>query len=213
MILGNLSQVYDGAGESCFCHDSTSWSVGECDVNGSAIAPTNAGSYTVNATINDPNYQGSAMNTLVIGQTTATIVLGGLESILRRHGQECFCDHRATGLLVNVTYDGSANAPVNLGSYTVIATIKDPNYQGSVTNTLLITLSSGVYSFQTASPLTTPRYAHTATLLPSGELLIAGGLDYSGIVPARDCKTQPTEHRLYWGAKRRTRVSYRDIID
>ena len=46
--------------------------------NGSATAPTNAGSYTVIGTINDANYQGSATNTLVIGQATAAVTLGNL---------------------------------------------------------------------------------------------------------------------------------------
>jgi hypothetical protein len=42
------------------------------------------------------------------------------------------------GLVVNITYNGSANAPTNAGSYTVIGTINDANYQGSATNTLVI---------------------------------------------------------------------------
>jgi hypothetical protein len=41
-------------------------------------------------------------------------------------------------LVVNITYNGSANAPTNAGSYTVIGTINDANYQGSATNTLVI---------------------------------------------------------------------------
>jgi catalase (peroxidase I) len=39
---------------------------------------------------------------------------------------------------VNITYNGSASAPTNAGSYTVIGTITDANYQGSATNTLVI---------------------------------------------------------------------------
>ena len=186
VILGNLSQVYDGSSESASVTTLPPGLSVNVTYNGSAIAPTNAGSYTVNATINDPNYQGSSMNTLVIGQATATIVLGGLSQYYDGTAKSVSVTTVPPGLLVNVTYDGSANAPVNLGGYTVIATVKDSNYQGSVTNTLLITLSSGVYSFLSASPLTTPRYAHTATLLPSGELLIAGGLDYSGIVSSAE---------------------------
>ena len=43
-------------------------------------------------------------------------------------------------LTVSVIYNGSANAPTNVGSYTVIGTINDPNYQGAATNTLAIIL-------------------------------------------------------------------------
>ena len=44
------------------------------------------------------------------------------------------------GLAVDLTYNGSPNAPTNPGSYTVIVTINDPNAYGSVTNTFMIGL-------------------------------------------------------------------------
>ena len=43
-----------------------------------------------------------------------------------------------TGLHVNLTYDGSPDAPVNAGNYTVIGAINDPNYQGNATEIMLI---------------------------------------------------------------------------
>ena len=43
-----------------------------------------------------------------------------------------------TGLTVSLTYAGNSNAPTNAGSYQVIGTISDANYQGSATNTLVI---------------------------------------------------------------------------
>jgi len=42
---------------------------------------------------------------------------------------------------VNLTYNGSQNAPTNAGSYTVVGVISDPNYYGSATNTLVVGLS------------------------------------------------------------------------
>ena len=42
------------------------------------------------------------------------------------------------GVAVSVTYDALPDEPVNAGSYQVIATITDPNYTGSVTDTLVI---------------------------------------------------------------------------
>ena len=38
----------------------------------------------------------------------------------------------------SLTYNGSTSAPTNAGNYTVVGTINDNNYQGSVTNTLLV---------------------------------------------------------------------------
>jgi uncharacterized repeat protein (TIGR01451 family) len=42
-----------------------------------AAGPTNAGSYSVSATIDDPNYEGSASDTLVIAKANATITVNG----------------------------------------------------------------------------------------------------------------------------------------
>ena len=105
--------------------------------NGSANAPTNAGSYTVVGTINDANYQGSATNTLVISQAPDDRVRRP-EPDLQWHGQAGDSNYDPDGLAVSFTYNGSANAPTNAGSYTVIGTINDANYQGSATNTLVI---------------------------------------------------------------------------
>jgi hypothetical protein len=46
------------------------------------------------------------------------------------------------GLAVNLTYNGSAAAPTNAGSYTVVGTVADANYAGSATNTLVISTNS-----------------------------------------------------------------------
>ena len=40
---------------------------------------------------------------------------------------------------MNLTYNGSPNAPTNVGSYTVIGTVSTPNYVGGATNALVIT--------------------------------------------------------------------------
>lgn len=42
------------------------------------------------------------------------------------------------GLSATLTYNGQANAPVNAGTYTVVATINDPSYQGSMTGSLVV---------------------------------------------------------------------------
>ena len=39
---------------------------------------------------------------------------------------------------VNLTYDGSATAPTNAGSYTVVATVSNANYQAVTTDTLVM---------------------------------------------------------------------------
>ena len=72
ITLGNLSYLYDG---SAHYASATTTPTGLAvnivySQNGATVtSPTNAGSYLVTATINDPNYQGNATSTLVIGLT------------------------------------------------------------------------------------------------------------------------------------------------
>ena len=72
IALGSLSQTYTGLSELATATTTPSGLAVSFTYNGSASVPTNAGSYTVIGTINDANYQGSATNTLVIGQATLT---------------------------------------------------------------------------------------------------------------------------------------------
>ena len=105
--------------------------------------PTNAGSYTVVGTINDANYQGSATNTLVIAKASGAITLGSLSQTYSGAAKPATATTTPSGLAVSFTYNGSANVPTSAGSYTVIGTINDANYQGSATNTLVIAQASG----------------------------------------------------------------------
>jgi hypothetical protein len=81
-------------------------------------------------------------------------------------------------LAVVLTYNGSANVPTNAGSYTVIGTINDANYQGSATNTLVIAQASGAITLgslnQTYNGTAKPA---TATTTPTGLAVV---LTYNG---------------------------------
>ena len=138
VTLGNLSQTYDGTAKAATAGTTPSGLTVALTYNGSANAPTNAGNYTVIGTINDANYQGSATNTLVIAQASDEITLGSLSQTYSGTAKLVTASTTPTGLTVSFIYNGSANAPTNAGSYTVIGTINDANYQGSATNTLVI---------------------------------------------------------------------------
>jgi hypothetical protein len=94
--------------------------------NGSATAPANAGSYAVVGTINDPNYQGSAAGTLVIAQASGSIVLGNLSQTYNGSAKAATATTIPTGLAVSFTYNGSATAPANAGSYAVVGRSMTP---------------------------------------------------------------------------------------
>src|SRR5690606_29694077 len=106
--------------------------------NGGASAPTDAGSYEVIGTIVEQNYAGSATNTLVVSPAAAEVVLNNLNQTYDGTARVVGASTIPSGLNVMVTYNGSAIAPTNAGSYQVIGTVTDLNYVGSVTNTLVI---------------------------------------------------------------------------
>ena len=73
-----------------------------------------------------------------IVQFSASVTLSNLNQGYTGSAISVLTGTTPSGLAVGLTYNGSPTAPKNAGSYTVIATINDPNYYGSVTNTLMI---------------------------------------------------------------------------
>lgn len=65
--LSNLSQTYDGAPKPVTVSTTPAVQGVSILYAGSSTPPVNAGSYAVSATVVDPNYQGTASGTLVIG--------------------------------------------------------------------------------------------------------------------------------------------------
>lgn len=113
-------------------------------VNGAptSTAPSAVGSYTVSAAINDPDYDGSATGTLVVGKGSATVTFGQTTFMVDGAPKPVQVTTSPVGLNVTITYvvGGAATtaAPSALGSYPVTATIDDPNYQGTASATLVI---------------------------------------------------------------------------
>lgn len=82
--------------------------------------------------------------------TKATVTLTNLNQIYDGTARVATATTTPTGLKVDFTYDGSADAPLSIGSYAVVATINDPNYNGVVSGTLVIGKGVQMISF---SPL------------------------------------------------------------
>jgi hypothetical protein len=138
VVLGDLSQTYNGSAKVASAATTPEGLVVDLTYNGLSTAPTGAGTYAVVATINDPNYEGSANGDLVIGKALASVALGDLAQTYDGNARSATVTTTPEGLAVDVSYDGSPQAPTDAGTYAVVATINDPNYDGSSSETLTI---------------------------------------------------------------------------
>lgn len=138
ITLANLSQTYTGAPRTVTATTIPAGLPVLLTYNGSTTAPTAVGSYPVSAVIDDPAIIGSASGTLVVSKANATILLGNLSPAADGSPKIPTVTTTPAGLAVSLTYNGSATPPILAGSYAVIATVTDPNHQGSATGTLLI---------------------------------------------------------------------------
>jgi hypothetical protein len=121
-----------------------SFSVGatdQCTITGNVVKLTGAGSCTVTAS--QPGGTGYSAAQPVsqgfsVGKATATVTLGGLSQAYDGTVKRATVSTDPSGLSTSITYNGTSTTPTNAGSYTVVATVSDPNYQGTATGTLTI---------------------------------------------------------------------------
>ncbi len=138
VALSNLAQTYDGAAKPATIITAPANVSTTVTYNGSATVPTNAGAYNVIATISDPGFIGSTSGTLTISKANATVTLINLNQIYDGGSKNAAATTSPPGLSVSFTYDGNATPPVNAGTYAVVGTVNDSNYQGSSSGTLTI---------------------------------------------------------------------------
>jgi hypothetical protein len=138
VTLASLVQTYDGTAKSVTATTTPVGLTVTYTYNGSAIAPTAAGSYPVVAAISDTNYQGSATGTLNVAKAFAIITLGSLIQTYNGNAITVTVTTTPVGLAGVITYNGSPLPPVAVGSYPVVVAVNDANYQGSVAGTLTV---------------------------------------------------------------------------
>ncbi|MGD0093148.1 MAG: MBG domain-containing protein, partial [Planctomycetota bacterium] len=138
VTLSNPSPTYDGTPKTVVSSTTPAGLNLACTYDGSPVAPTNAGNYNVAATVNDPNYQGSAVGLLSIAPAAATVTLGSLTQTYDGTPKSATATTVPAGLQVTFTYNGSATPPTGAGSYAVVGTIADSNGSGSASGTLTI---------------------------------------------------------------------------
>lgn len=138
----SLHVVYDGNPHAATVTTTPTGLTVQVTYDGSATPPTDAGSYSVVATITEAGYSGSASAVLVIDPAPVTVTLSNLMQIFDGTAKTATVTTSPTGVATSVTYDGSASAPSAIGSYTVVATVTDPNYTGTASATLNIVAAS-----------------------------------------------------------------------
>jgi alpha-tubulin suppressor-like RCC1 family protein len=127
-----------------------------CSVSGTTVSVSDAsGTCSLTATkAADNNYSAatSAAFAVTLQKAAATVTLGSLTQTYNGSPESATATTSpVSGLTVNFTYNGSAAAPTSVGSYAVVGTISDNNYQGSASGTFTITAATLTYTANTAS--------------------------------------------------------------
>ena len=84
--------------------------------------------------------------TLTINKATALVTIEGLEQEADGTPKTPNFSTDPAGLTLVITYDGAAEAPISEGTYEVVATVDEQNYQGSATATLVLNSSEEILS-------------------------------------------------------------------
>jgi uncharacterized delta-60 repeat protein len=108
------------------------------------------GNYTVIIS-NSYSSTTSSVAVLTIATKAVATVTFNAESLVTTYdgtGKNVTATTSPSGLAVNFTYNGSANAPTNAGFYTVVGTVSDENYQGSITNQFVISPAPVTLAFE-----------------------------------------------------------------
>ena len=101
-----------------------------------------------------------------ITESSASVTLAGLSYTYDGTAKQATATTTPAGLAVNITYDGGAVLPIDAGTYVVVATIDDANYEGSATDNLeigkanlLVTAVAANITYGDAAPTVSVQYS------------------------------------------------------
>jgi len=145
-----------------------------CSIAAVVVTITGAGTCTVTAHQSGNSSYNPAPavpQMFTIAKAAATVQVSGLNAVYDGTAKSVTAATSPAGLGVSITYNGSTTAPVNAGSYAVVAAINDNNYQGSATGTLVI--SSAATAVALASSRNPSTYGQSVTF--TATVTSAGG--------------------------------------
>lgn len=131
VTLGNLTSSHDGSPKAVSVTTTPANLAVSVTYNGNATAPSNVGNYAVVATVTDPNYAGTAGDTLVIADTTAPVLSLPTNLTVEATGAGgavasfTASAHDAVSGPVAVTLTPASGTTFALGTTTVTATAAD----------------------------------------------------------------------------------------
>jgi hypothetical protein len=104
----------------------------------SSTLPTAAGNYEFIATVGRDEYSGSFTGIFTIAKSAATVTLSGLTQDYAGTPRSVTVATIPPALNTSVTYVGSDPTHTAVGTYSVTATVTDPNFTGEITETMTI---------------------------------------------------------------------------
>jgi hypothetical protein len=159
LVLGSLNETYNGSPISVTVSSSPAGLSGVAvTYNGLSNPPTNAGSYTVRAALENGNYQAAPVSgTLVIAKASASITVEGtfVYDGTAKQAQATTSPYGLTGVALTYSQNGQPVAsPTNAGSYQVLARLDNENYQASdAVGTLTILQAIPVMAWPIPGPI------------------------------------------------------------
>ena len=187
LAVTGLLYRYDGAPKAATV-TTTPVGLGSVSVlyDGSPALPANAGDYVVSASLENPNYEAApAGGTLTIERAPATITLASLNQIYTGAARLATVSSNPAGLQgIAVTYDGVPSAPVNAGSYAVVASLANPNYEAPDAHGTL-RVEKGTATLLLAS------LAHTYDGSPKTAAVTTSPAELAGVTVTYDSGTVP----------------------
>ena len=155
-VSNSLTTPYSGSNVAVLLTNARSAPI-QFTFNGSPSPPSNAGTYTVVATVTDTNDYTpySITNTLSITPAIPNYTFASNSLNVTYTGSNLpVLLANAGNAPVSVTYNGSTNMPTEAGTYTVVATVTDTNNYApySVTNRLTIARAVNVINWTNGLP-------------------------------------------------------------
>jgi alpha-tubulin suppressor-like RCC1 family protein len=189
VALGNLGQTYDGIAKSATATTTPTGLPVTFTYDGSATAPTTAGTYAVVATINDANYTASATATITISPASQTITFGraptltygGTPGTLTASGGLSGLPLVYSSLSSDIcTTSGSTVTAVAAGTCTIAATQNgNGNYSAAAETTQTIPVAKATPTITWATPPATTFGTALSTTQLNATATVPGTFDYT----------------------------------